>query len=426
MAPPANGGAFIDSSGLWTYSPDPDFAGSDSFDVLFTDDAGFDATQNITVTVNQIDDPTSFSGDTSGNGDEDTAISGTLTATDADGTSSSTFDIDAATPPANGSATIDSSGTWTYTPNLNFAGADSFDVLFTDDAGFDATQRITVTVNQIDDPASFSGDLIVETQGLNPFSGTISATDPDIAPSSGTFSITGSPGQVSLTGDGIGPSTGTYTYEQTGTNLQLAGSDSFTVSYNDGVFGSTSQTIVINYNAEPVVNSTTGSTVSYGSGNTTSVVASIDATDTDDLALTYSITGGDFDNYFTIDSSTGEIRLNAAGAGAVNSTSFTTISYALVVRVQDDAAPNPAFDTSSVDVTLEGQQVYVRFRAATSAGVGVTAVEQNPHLDSEPNSGAAYSMSHRLHRTPLLPAISATATVTLTQERVWLTISHSE
>ena len=67
MAPPATEGHLSTHPAYGPTVLDPDFAGSDSFDVLFTDDAGFDATQNITVTVNQIDDPTSFSGDTSGN-----------------------------------------------------------------------------------------------------------------------------------------------------------------------------------------------------------------------------------------------------------------------------------------------------------------------------------------------------------------------
>ena len=70
----------------------------------------------------QVNDPATFGGDTTGTGDEDTTITGTLTASDiADGLSNANFTVTA--DGTNGSATIDATtGAWIYTPNTNFNG----------------------------------------------------------------------------------------------------------------------------------------------------------------------------------------------------------------------------------------------------------------------------------------------------------------
>ena len=100
----------------------------------------------IEVTVGQVQDVATFSGDTTGSTDEDTATSGTLTVADtADGITPTDFTV--AEDGSNGTATIDAStGAWTYTPNANFNGTDSFTVTVTDDDGNTETQVIEVTV----------------------------------------------------------------------------------------------------------------------------------------------------------------------------------------------------------------------------------------------------------------------------------------
>ena len=103
--------------------------------------------QVINVTVNAVNDAATFGGDTTGTGDEDTTITGTLTASDsADGLSNANFTVSA--DGTNGSATIDATtGAWSYTPNTNFNGSDSFTVTVTDDDGNAESQDISVTVN---------------------------------------------------------------------------------------------------------------------------------------------------------------------------------------------------------------------------------------------------------------------------------------
>ena len=94
-----------------------------------------------------VNDPATFGGNTTGTGNEDTTITGTLTASDsADGLTTPNFTVSA--DGVNGSATIDAvTGAWIYTPNTNFNGTDSFTVTITDDDGNAESQDINVTVS---------------------------------------------------------------------------------------------------------------------------------------------------------------------------------------------------------------------------------------------------------------------------------------
>ena len=94
---------------------------------------GASSTTTIHLTISPVDDATTVSGDTQASIAEDTSASGDLNATDADGlTDGSYFSI--STVPANGSASIDpANGNWTYSPNPDFFGSDSFGVSVTDD-----------------------------------------------------------------------------------------------------------------------------------------------------------------------------------------------------------------------------------------------------------------------------------------------------
>ena len=146
-----NGTATIEADGSWSYTPNADFNGTDTFTVTITDDDGNTETQDITVTVNAVDDPTVVTGGSSGTGDEDGgAITGQIAASDVDGiTNNSPYEI--TTNRASGSATIDSDGNWVYEPYLHQYGTDTFTVTITDDDGNTQNQDITITVNAVDD-----------------------------------------------------------------------------------------------------------------------------------------------------------------------------------------------------------------------------------------------------------------------------------
>ena len=100
--------------------------------------------QTFEVTVTSVNDSGSFSGDTSVTGSEDDSfITGILASTDAiDGDSAPGYTITSES--SNGTASIDATtGAWSYIPNANFNGSDSFTVAVTDDEGHTETQVIT-------------------------------------------------------------------------------------------------------------------------------------------------------------------------------------------------------------------------------------------------------------------------------------------
>jgi uncharacterized protein (TIGR02145 family) len=83
---------------------------------------------------------------------EDNATTALLTATDADGDTNFTFHK--VSDPSNGSVTIETNGTFTYTPNLNYNGSDSFSYKVNDGRVDSDTQSVTVTINPINDAPS--------------------------------------------------------------------------------------------------------------------------------------------------------------------------------------------------------------------------------------------------------------------------------
>ena len=142
----SNGSASVDASGAWTYAPNEHFNGSDSFTVKVTDDDGHEETQVITLTVDPVNDPGAFSGDTSGTGSEDdSSLTGTLTFTDSiDGDSAGTHCENQQHPMALYRSTRLVCGR-THRMTLQH----SIHTHNTDDDGHDETQVITLTVDPV-------------------------------------------------------------------------------------------------------------------------------------------------------------------------------------------------------------------------------------------------------------------------------------
>jgi hypothetical protein len=131
-----------------------------SFNVIATDSNSAAQTLAVTVSVNDLNDPSVVTGGTSGSGDEKaTAVTGTLLVTDQDGlTDGSYFSV--TTNPEHGSASIDeATGAWGYTPAANFNGNDSFTVTITDDAGYTKTQVIGVAIAAVNDTPTLANAI---------------------------------------------------------------------------------------------------------------------------------------------------------------------------------------------------------------------------------------------------------------------------
>ena len=229
---PGNGNATI-ANNIITYTPDANFSGTDT--LTFAASHGEStATQQITITVSPVDDVATIAGDTTGSGNEDTTISGTLTATDtADGLTDKTY-FTITSNPTNGTASIDAeTGAWSYTPNTDYNGSDAFTVTVTDDDGYTATQKVELTISAVND-APVADDQSIESLVGTPVTIALSATDIDN--SQLTFAIVSQPLKGALTV--ISGSSVTFTPGSTVT-------DSFTFRANDSVLDSNVGTVTI-------------------------------------------------------------------------------------------------------------------------------------------------------------------------------------
>ena len=79
----------------------------------------------------------------------------------------------------NGTATINATtGAWSYTPNPDSNEDDTFTVTITDDDGHQETQDINITVNAVNDDATFGGDTTgTGNEDGGAIAGTLTATD---------------------------------------------------------------------------------------------------------------------------------------------------------------------------------------------------------------------------------------------------------
>ncbi len=225
-----------------TYAPNADYNGSDSFTVQVSDGT-IAETIVVNVTIDQIDDIGSFGGDISGSNPEDNDVTGTLSFTDtADGDTAPGFNV--SVDPTNGSAGIDSSGNWTYTPTANFHGADAFTVSVTDDDGNTQTQVVSVTVTPVNDPGTFGGNTSGAADEGLPVTGTLTFTDTADGDATPGFTIltNGTNGSAAIDAGG--------NWAWTSTDPNFSGTDSFTVQVTDG--DGNSETQVINVTANPV------------------------------------------------------------------------------------------------------------------------------------------------------------------------------
>lgn len=232
----ANGTLVLANDGTFTYTPDPNFAGADTF-VYEAQDVR-NATTEATVTLNVTNTPDPPVANTDSYVvDVNTSFSATLGVddllqndTDPDG-DTLTVNTTVVTPPANGIVVLATDGTFTYTPAIDYTGSDSFEYEVDDGTGRFATAIVTLDVNSppVALPDTYSGsedqsivalatvnDLLIN--DYDPDTGDVLTvnTTPIVGPSNGSLTLNAN---------------GSFTYTPT---LDFFGTDSFTYEVSDG------------------------------------------------------------------------------------------------------------------------------------------------------------------------------------------------
>jgi hypothetical protein len=243
VSAPAHGTvAVLDGAhaGKLSYTPAPNFSGTDTFRYTVTDGTG-SATAVVTVIVTALNDAPVAGGDAiTTTEDVPVVIEALANDSDPDGDPLSIAEVGA---PAFGTASIVATGGGAtqiaYTPNSNFSGTDRFSYTIADSNGGVAVGTIDVTVAEandapvaVDDVATVSvegGPVAIDVLGNDstaPDSGetlTILAVGPAL---NGTLAIEGS----------------TIVYTPT---AALTGSDTFTYTIGDGQGGTATASVIV-------------------------------------------------------------------------------------------------------------------------------------------------------------------------------------
>ena len=226
-----------DSEGNFTYTPNLNYSGTDTFEYTLSD-GSLEDNATVQITVGAVNDiPVITEGTTTSvTMSEDanpTAFALTLNATDGDG-DVITWSIK--TQASNGTATATGTGTSkaiAYTPNANYNGADSFIVEVTDGNGVDEI-TVNVTITSVND-APIALDDTASTYENTPVTIYVLANDSDIENDTLTLGAM----QVPAHGN-IQPSGNSIIYTP---NVAYIGSDSFEYRVSDGNGGTATATV---------------------------------------------------------------------------------------------------------------------------------------------------------------------------------------
>jgi hypothetical protein len=234
---PTHGTIVLNSNGTYTYIPETNYNGPDSFKFKVNDGQSYSnvATVNITVTqVNDLPQAPNYSKNTNYN----TAVSGKVIGTDVDG---DILTYSKGSNPSKGVVTVNSDATWTYTPNTGATGSDSFTILVSDGRGGSVTSFINITIDTPPTVPNYNKATYYNRSVL----GTVVGEDTDS-------------GDVLTYSKGIDPQKGTVIVNYDGTwlytpNEGATGIDSFTVVVSDGHGASATSVIGITIDTPPTI-----------------------------------------------------------------------------------------------------------------------------------------------------------------------------
>jgi len=157
----SNGELNLSSDGSFTYTPNQNFDGVDSFTYRATDGPTTSNAATVTITVNPVNDAP-VAQDDSENTFENTLVVIDVLANDSD-VDGDALNIQSFTQGSNGSVVDNGDKTLSYTPNADFTGADSFTYQIDDGSELNDTATVNVTVNPIID--GHVGDLEITKSG---------------------------------------------------------------------------------------------------------------------------------------------------------------------------------------------------------------------------------------------------------------------
>lgn len=175
---PTNGTVVFDSAaGTITYTPNAGFTGADAFAYVITDGTTFvPGIVNVTVLASGSNAPPVANND-GATGDEDTVIAGSVLGNDTDANGDA-LTASLVSGPAHGQLVLNANGSFTYTPDPDFNGTDSFTYRASDGTLTD-TALVTLTVAAVNDAPVANAETVAADEAI-PTEIDVLANDTDI------------------------------------------------------------------------------------------------------------------------------------------------------------------------------------------------------------------------------------------------------
>ena len=244
ITPPNHGALTLNADGSFSYAPNPNYNGPDSFSYKANDGTADSAPATVSITITPINDLPAAN-DNAYRTDEDTILSITapgILANDTDEDGDPLIAVLVAGP-SHGSVSLNADGSFSYTPGLNYNGADSFTYKANDGVGDSGIATVSIIVDPINDPPVARDDSFTineDTILTMPAPGVlINDTDVDSALLIAVLVSAPVRGTLTLL------TNGSFLYEP---NTNYHGADTFTYRVNDGTADSSVATVTITVN----------------------------------------------------------------------------------------------------------------------------------------------------------------------------------
>ncbi|HEY5106982.1 MAG TPA: Ig-like domain-containing protein [Caulobacteraceae bacterium] len=282
---PADGVLTVNADGSFAYTPNKGFAGTDSFTYIASDSLA--SAPPTKVSLNVTASPPTSTADVYGASAGHTLIVNTAGGVLANDTDNNGLALTAAvsTAPSHGVVSINSDGSFDYTPTLGFAGADTFKYIASDSLSSGAPTTVTVNVaaNAPTSIADAYADGAAKTLTVTAANGVL-ANDTDNNGLPLTAALAGAPTHGTLTLN----SNGSFVYVST---PGFAGTDSFKYVASDGISSGAPTTVTLNITASPPTSMADGYADGAGHALAVNVASGLLANDTDNngLALTAAV-----------------------------------------------------------------------------------------------------------------------------------------